>query len=291
MPQRFSRMVPGVARPRPGGRQAVRIVVLVKQVPATDRIKIDPERGTMIRENIESELNPLDLFAVEEAVRLKERLGGETSISVLSMGPAKAVHTVRDALARGCDRGYLLSDRKFAGADTWSTSYTLSSAIKQLIQNADLLLCGERATDGDTGQVGPMVAAFLGWPVLSFVSRIERLDGQGLVVRREVEGGYERVECPLPALVSVVKAINQPRLPNLAGKRRAKAAEIPVITAQELGLPEENLGLKGSPTRVVKVHKSQLSRKGKIVHLAQDPEAAVEELLAFLASPSPAREA
>jgi electron transfer flavoprotein beta subunit len=268
----------------------VEIVVLVKQVPATDRIKIDPERGTMVRDNIESELNPLDLFAVEEAVRLKERLGGEARVSVLSMGPSNAVKTVRDALARGCDRGFLLSDRKFAGADTWSTSYTLSSAIRQRIKDVDLILCGERATDGDTGQVGPMVAAFLSLPVLSFVSRIERLDDQCMAVRREVEGGHELVECPLPALVSVVKAINQPRLPSLAGKRRAKVAEVPVITGDQLGLPEENLGLRGSPTRVVKVHKSQLSRKGKIMTLAADPDAAVEELLAFLSSPSPGRE-
>jgi len=264
----------------------VEIVVLVKQVPATDQVKIDPERGTMIRENIESELNPLDLFAVEEAVRLKERLNGEATISVLSMGPSKAIKTVRDALARGCDEGWLLSDRKFAGADTWSTSYTLASAVQELVKGFDLILCGERATDGDTGQVGPMVAAFLDLPVLSFVSEVARLDSGSLVVRREVEGGSELVECPLPALLSVVKAINQPRLPNLAGKRRAKAAEVPVVTAKELDLPEDKLGLKGSPTRVVKVSKSKLSRQGRIINLDDDPQAAVEALAAFFSSPA-----
>ncbi|MCF8033132.1 MAG: electron transfer flavoprotein subunit beta/FixA family protein [Desulfarculaceae bacterium] len=267
------------------------IVVLVKQVPATDQVKIDPERGTMIRENIESELNPLDLFAVEEAVRLKERLDGEANINVLSMGPAKAVKTVRDALARGCDQGWLLSDRKFAGADTWSTSFTLASAIEKLVPGCDLILCGERATDGDTGQVGPMVATFLGLPVLSFVSAVERLDQGALAARREVEGGSELVQCPLPALLSVVKAINHPRLPNLAGKRRAKAAEVPVVTAEQLELPVEKLGLKGSPTRVVKVSKSQLSRQGRILNLEDDPTAAVEALVAFFTSPPSAPEA
>jgi electron transfer flavoprotein alpha/beta subunit len=269
----------------------VEIAVLVKQVPATDQVKIDPERGTMIRENVESELNPLDLFAVEEAVRLKERLKGEARLSVLSMGPPKAVRTVRDALARGCDRGWLLSDRKFAGADTWSTSFTLAKAIEKLVGPCGLILCGERATDGDTGQVGPMVAACLGRPVLSFVSQVESLAEGRLVARREVEGGAERVACPLPALLTVVKAINQPRLPNLAGKRRAKAAEVPVVTAEDLGLPEDKLGLKGSPTRVVKVSKARLTRQGRIIHLADDPQAAVAELAAFFAAPAQAREA
>ena len=271
--------------------EAVEIVVLVKQVPATDRVKIDPERGTMIRENLESEMNPLDLYAVEEAVAIKERLGGQARISVLSMGPPKAVKTVRDALARGCDRGLLLSDRKFAGADTWSTSFTLAGAIAQRLSPADLILCGERATDGDTGQVGPMVASFLGLPVLTYVSQVDEVGPQGLVARREVEGGCEVVECPLPAVMSVVKAINQPRLPNLAGVRRAKAAEVPVLKAEDLDLDPESLGLKGSPTRVVKIHKSQVSRKGKIMTLADDPEAAVTELLAFLSPASGAQEA
>ena len=174
------------------------IVVLVKQVPATDNVKIDPERGTMVRKNVESEMNPLDLYAVEEAVRIKERLGDQVKIDVVSMGPPKAVETIRDALSRGCDNGLLLSDRKFAGADTWSTAYTLSRVIDQYLSPVDLIMCGERATDGDTGQVGPMIASFLGMPVLSFVCGMPAVDAKKVVVQRAVEGGHETVKAPTP---------------------------------------------------------------------------------------------
>ncbi|MBW1673846.1 MAG: electron transfer flavoprotein subunit beta, partial [Deltaproteobacteria bacterium] len=133
----------------------MKIVVLIKQVPATDKVKMDDETGTMIRDGVEAELNPLDLYAVEEAVRIKENLGDDVEISVISMGPRMAVDAVKNAIAMGCDKGYLLSDRKFAGADTLSTAYSLSIGIKKIIDEFDLILCGERATDGETGQVGP----------------------------------------------------------------------------------------------------------------------------------------
>ena len=195
----------------------MKIVVLVKQVPATDKVKMDEETGTMIREGVEAELNPLDLYAVEEAVRIKENLGDDVEISVISMGPRVAVEAVKNAIAMGCNKGYLLSDRKFAGADTLSTAYSLSIGIKKIVDEFDLILCGERATDGETGQVGPGIGAHLGLPVLTYVSKIEEVGGGKIVAHRAIEGGYEVVEAAMPVLVSVVKEINEPSIPTLKG--------------------------------------------------------------------------
>ena len=261
----------------------MKIVVLIKQVPATDNVKMDEETGTMIREGIESEINPLDLYAIEEAVRIKERTGEGVEISVISMGPKKAEEAIRSAIALGCDRGYLLSDRKFAGSDTWVTAYALSTGIKKIVEGFDLVLCGERATDGETGQVGPEVGAYLGLPVLTYVSKIEEISNGKIVAHRAIEGGHEVVEAPLPMLISVVKEINTPRMPNFSGKMKAKKAEIPLLTADDIGADESRLGLKGSPTRVVKIFRPQVARKGKIVSAAGDPDGAVDGLVDFLA--------
>jgi electron transfer flavoprotein beta subunit len=261
----------------------LKIVVLIKQVPATDKVKMDEETGTMIRDGIESEINPLDLYAIEEAVRIKERAGEEVEVSVISMGPPKAVEAIRSAIALGCDQGYLLSDRKFAGSDTWATAYTLSKGITKIIGSFDLILCGERATDGETGQVGPEVGAYLDLPVLTYVSKIEEIGHGKIIAQRAVEGGHEVVEAPLPVLISVVKEINTPRMPNFSGKMKAKKIEISIKTAEDIGADEQRLGLKGSPTRVVKIFHPQVARKGKIVSTTADPEGAVDGLVGFLA--------
>jgi electron transfer flavoprotein beta subunit len=260
----------------------LKIVVLIKQVPATDKVKMDEETGTMIRDGIESEINPLDLYAIEEAVRIKERMGNGVEISVISMGPKKAEEAVRSAIALGCDKGYLLSDRKFAGSDTWVTAYTLATGIKKIQGTFDVILCGERATDGETGQVGPEVGAYLDLPVLTYVSKIEEINDEKIIAHRAVEGGHEVLEAPLPVLMSVVKEINTPRMPNFSGKMRAKKAEILLLTADDIGADEEKLGLKGSPTRVVKIFHPQVARKGKIVSATADPEGAVDGLVDFL---------
>lgn len=257
----------------------MRIAVLVKQVPATDNVRIDEKTGTMIRNALESELNPLDMYAVEEAVRLKEAVG-ETTVTAITMGPPQAAGVVRDAISIGCDGGYLLSDRGFAGADTLATAYPLKLAIEKA-GGFDLILTGERATDGETGQVGPSVAAQLDIPVVTYVSRIEKITRDGARVWRAIEGGHEIVEVELPALLSVVKEVNEPRLPNLEGKLRARSAEVPAFTAEDLEAVSEKIGLSGSPTRVVKVFYPKLSREGKIVRV-KDPEAAVEELIGFM---------
>lgn len=259
----------------------MRIGVLVKQVPATENVKIDEKTGTMIREGVDSELNPLDLHAVEEAVRLKERLGGDAEITVISMGPPQAQKAVKAAIAMGCDGGLLLSDRRFAGSDTLATARTLASGVKQA-GHFDLLLSGERATDGETGQVGPAVGEILNLPVLTFVSAVESFSDGYLTVQRGVEGGHERVQAPLPAMISVVKEINVPRLCTLGGKLRAKKTVIPVLGADDLPLPQEHLGLAGSPTKVVKVSYPQITRSGKKISAVDNPDGAVEAILSLL---------
>ncbi len=261
-----------------------RLLVLVKQVPATENVKMDEETGTMIRTGIEAVINPLDLYAVEEAIRIKEQNNGDVQVSVASMGPPTAAEAIREAIAMGCDEGFLICGREFAGADTWATAYALSKAVSYL-DTFDLILCGERATDGETGQVGPMVGTMLGLPVLTYVSRIESNNRDSLVAHRAIEGGYEVVQCPLPALVSVVKEINEPRLPTLMGKMTARRTEIPVLTAEKIGADCTCLGLSGSPTRVVKVFYPTLTRAGEVISTeTASLEDCVDRLIQFLQS-------
>jgi len=260
----------------------VHIVVPIKQVPETSNVKMDPVTGTMIRAGVGTVVNPLDLFAIETAVRLKEAHGGR--ITTLTMGPRGADKALREAMAMGCDDGVLVSDRAFAGSDSWATSYTLSQAIRKLGE-FDLIVAGERATDGDTGQVGPGIAAWLDLPLATYVAAIPRVEpARGLTVERLVEEGYQVLDLPLPALITVVKEVAAPRLPTLRGKKRAKAAEITLFTAADLDLEPSYLGLKGSPTKVVKVATPRVTRGGTLVR-APDEDAvadAVEALLAFL---------
>lgn len=257
----------------------MRMAVLIKQVPATENIKIDEKTGTMIREGVEAELNPLDLHAVEEAVRLKERLGGE--ITVISMGPPAARRAIASAIAMGCDRGFLISDRKFAGSDTLATSLTLAAGVRKAGE-FDLIFAGERATDGETGQVGPAVGRYLGASVFTYVSKVASVEGGRIVLERAVEGGHETVAAPLPALLCVVKEINGPRLCTLAGKMRARRTEIPLLDAASLGIPDAKLGLGGSPTKVVRVMYPQITRNGKIFSAADDPDGAVRAVFDLL---------
>jgi len=259
----------------------MRIAVLIKQVPATDKVRMDEKTGTMVRSEMEAELNPLDMYAVEEAVRIKERMK-DAHVTAITMGPPAASDAIKDAISIGCDDGYLLTDRHFAGADTWATAYTLSMAIKKL-GGFDLIFCGERATDGETGQVGPSVGAQMGIPVLTYVSEISELTDDHIRVKRAIEGGHETVEVDLPALVSVVKEINEPRLPNLSGKLKAKSAIVSNLDAAGMEADQSKIGLGGSPTRVVKVFYPKITRNGKIVR-SKDPHTAAKALIEFLKS-------
>jgi len=258
----------------------MKIAVLIKQVPATDKVKIDEEKGTMIRKGIESELNPLDLYAVEESIRIKEK-EKNVEIVVISMGPPNAIKAIKEALSMGCDKGYLLSDRKFGGADTLITAYTLSSALKKL-GKFDIIFCGERATDGETGQVGPSIGAQLDIPVLTYVSKIEEIKDGKVRLQRAIEGGHEIVETVTPALISVVKEINEPRTPTLRGKINAKKIEIPIVAKDDLDVDDSKLGLKGSPTRVVKIFYPKLTRKGEIISVNNNLEEISDKFVDFL---------
>jgi electron transfer flavoprotein beta subunit len=259
------------------------IIVPIKQVPETSNVKMDPETGTMIRDGVESIINPLDLYAIEVGIQLKEEHGGK--VTVITMGPPAASKALKEAIAMGCDDGILITDRKFAGADTWSTAYVLAEAIKE-IGEYDLVLAGERATDGDTGQVGPNIAAYLDLTLGTYISKVEEVDSDKIVVERLLEEGYEKLELPLPSLLTVVKEISYPRLPTLRGKQRAKKTDLPSLTVADMNVDETKLGLKGSPTRVVKIETPKVTRGGTIVTAKDDDEleAAVDKLVEFLKS-------
>jgi electron transfer flavoprotein beta subunit len=201
------------------------------------------------------------------------------------MGPPAASKALKEAIAMGCDDGILITDRKFAGADTWSTAYVLAEAIKE-IGEYDLVLAGERATDGDTGQVGPNIAAYLDLTLGTYISKVEEVDSDKIVVERLLEEGYEKLELPLPSLLTVVKEISYPRLPTLRGKQRAKKTDLPSLTVADMNVDETKLGLKGSPTRVVKIETPKVTRGGTIVTAKDDDEleAAVDKLVEFLKS-------
>lgn len=225
------------------------IIVCIKQVPDTTNVKIDPQKNTLIREGVKSIINPFDENAIEEALRLKDLHGGK--VTVITMGPPQAVDALKTAIAMGADEAILISDRAFAGADTLATSYTLSCSVKK-IGLYDLVLFGKQAIDGDTAQVGPGVAQFLDIPQITFASKIELSDNR-LKVTRQLEDSSEIVETMLPAVVSVVKQINEPRLPSLKGQLKAKKAEIPVWSAESISAEKEKIGLTGSPTQVVRI--------------------------------------
>jgi electron transfer flavoprotein beta subunit len=226
------------------------IIVCIKQVPNTTDVKIDPVTNTLIRDGVESVINPFDAYAIEEGVRLKERFGGK--VTVVTMGPPQAENALKEAISLGCDEGILVSDRKFAGSDTWATSYTLSMAIKK-IGAFDIVICGKQASDGDTAQVGPGISTHLDIPQVTYVKKIEEIKDNKARVERMMEEGYDIVETPLPCLFTVVKEINSPRLPSLKGMMRAKSAKILKWTADDIGADPKSIGLDGSPTRVVKI--------------------------------------
>ena len=252
------------------------IIVCIKQVPDTTEVKINPETNTLIREGVPSIVNPFDENAVEAALQLKEKHGG--TVTVVTMGPPQAAEALKTCVAMGVDHTYLVSDRAFAGSDTWATSYTLSQAIKK-IGKFDLILCGKQAIDGDTAQVGPGIAEWLGLPQVTFDSKIS-LEGTKLKIERLLEEVNEIVECPLPAVLTVVKQINEPRLPSLKGLMRAKKAEIKSLNAADIKGDPKNMGLNGSPTSVVRIFTPPAKGGGQI--LSGEPEAIIDTLIGKL---------
>jgi electron transfer flavoprotein beta subunit len=240
------------------------IIVLVKQVPNTTDVKLDPKTGNLIREGIESIINPDDRHAVEAAVGIKEDAGGK--VTVLSMGPPQAIDAVSEAMGMGADEGILVTDRAFAGADTWATSTTLGKAVER-VGKFDLVICGRQAIDGDTAQIGPQVADYLKIPHVTYVFDIESIGKKSLVVKRRLEDGYERIECTLPALLTVIGELNVPRHPKVAGLIEAckEKAPIRLWNAADIGVQAQEVGLEGSLTHVIKTFAPKSERQGEIL--------------------------
>jgi electron transfer flavoprotein beta subunit len=230
--------------------QQVRILVCIKQVPDTQKVRIDPERGTLIRKGVPSITNPLDETALELALEIRDIM--PAVITVLTMGIPDSECILRDALSLGADEAFLLTGSQFAGADTLATSYALSRAIKS-IGTFDLLLFGKQAIDGDTAQVGPEVSGQLGLPLITFVQSIQEIDENRIVVERMIDNGKQTVSADYPVLLSVTKAKQRLRMPDLAAV--IKSFDIPVrrIGADDIDADVEKCGLKGSPTRVKKI--------------------------------------
>ncbi|MEN6355981.1 MAG: electron transfer flavoprotein subunit beta/FixA family protein [Armatimonadota bacterium] len=232
----------------------MKICCCIKQVPGTTEVKINPETNTLVREGVETQINPFDLYALEEAVRVKEKMtaaGDASTVTVISMGPPQAEDALREAISLGADDAVLLCDRAVAGSDTWCTSFALAMAVKKLAP--DMVFCGMQAIDGDTGQVGPGIAVHANYAQVAYVAQIQEIDSKKMKVKRLIEEGYEVCEVKLPAVLTVVKEINEPRTPSLRGKMAAKKAEITKWGAADINAPADKVGLQGSPTQVVKI--------------------------------------
>lgn len=256
------------------------IIVLIKQVPEIEKVRFDYEKGRLDRSSAGVVINPFDLNALEAAVQIKEKVGG--FITAISMGPMQAEEALRDALTRGADKAILLSDEKFAGADTLATSHTLAAAIKKL-GGFDLIICGEKTVDGDTAQVGPEVAEFLNIPHVAYVEEIQHVYGDKIVVKASMERDCYIIELGLPGLITVTKDINNPRLPTLRDKLRARKAEITVWDYEDLTgvAASEYVGLSGSPTRVVRVY-TPLTEKRKSHVIEGTPEEIAHKIVQSL---------
>jgi len=227
----------------------MKIIVCVKQVPSTNEVRLDPVTKTIIRDARQSVINPFDTYAIEEAVRLKEKLGG--TVYAMSMGIPATERLLRDAMARGVDSSILLTDRAFAGSDTLATSYALSLGAKE-VGDFDLIICGKMAVDGDTAQIGPELSSQLGIPFVTDVCEIMEASEKKLVCRKVTDEGTAEVEVTLPALITVTKDINMPRLATISGVRASLTAPFKAYTAEQLGADTTRCGLNGSPTQVVR---------------------------------------
>lgn len=234
------------------------IIVCIKQVPDTNEVKLDPETGTLIREGVPSIINPDDKAGLEAALVLKDKF--DAKVTVLTMGPPQADKALRETLAMGADEAILLTDRKFAGADTWATSMTLAAAIRKM--DYDLIIAGRQAIDGDTAQVGPQIAEKLGLPQVSYVRELDR-EGDHLFITREFEDRQHKIKVKMPALITTLAELNEPRYMSVGGIMDCYEQEIPVWTREDIEIDDAALGLKGSPTRVKKSYTKAVKAPGK----------------------------
>lgn len=239
----------------------MKIVVCVKQVPDTAEVRINPETNTLIRDGVQSIINPYDMHAIEAGLQIREKIGG--TVTVVTMGPPQAEAALREAISMGVDHAVLLTDRAFAGSDTWATAYALSKAMEYL--GADVILCGKQAIDGDTAQVGPEIAEFLDIPHVAYIRKIDDIQNDRIIVERLMDDGFDVIESSLPVLLTVVRELNVPRMPSLKGKMAAKKAEIKKLSAADIEAVESSLGLKGSPTQVRNIFAPDAKKDRKMV--------------------------
>lgn len=260
------------------------ILVCIKQVPDTTEIKIDPVTNTLIRAGVPSIVNPFDAYALEIAARIKDKTPG-TKITLLSMGPEQAKNALKECLAVGGDKAYLVSDRAFGGADTLATSYTLQAAITKLEETEgkfDLIFCGKQAIDGDTAQVGPEIAEHRDLPQVTYAVEAS-VEGDEVHVKRETGEGFEVLAVKTPCVVTVTKPSFNPRFPTIKSKMAANRAEIPTLTVQDISVDTTCIGLKGSPTKVKKTF-TPPQKQGGVKIVNQDGQAAAAELFAQLSA-------
>ncbi len=246
------------------------IVVCIKQVPDTTEVKLDPKTGTLIRDGVPSIINPDDKSGLEAALTLKDQLGAK--VTVVSMGPPQAKKALIEALAMGADEAILVTDRAFAGADTWATSTTLAAALKKL--DYDLIIAGRQAIDGDTAQVGPQVAEHLNIPQVSYVEEL-KVEENSLIIKRIFEDGYHKLKVKMPCLITTLSEMNKPRYMSVAGILDAyREKEITTWTVDDLEVDRNNIGLKGSPTKVKKSFTKGAKVAGKLYEDLDEKEAA-----------------
>lgn len=257
------------------------VVTCIKQVPDTTQVKVDPNTGTLIRTGVPFIMNPYDTHALEESLRLKDKYG--LSVVAISMGPPNTEVTLRKALALGIDKAILMSDRVFGGADTLATSKVLAEAIKKLALEDEIavVLTGRQTIDGDTAQVGPGIASRLDYSQLTLVDRIEDFDvkAKKIKVRRKLEGRYEIVEAPIPAVISVLREINKPRYPVVPMRLMAEETPVALWDNKVMNLDENTIGLKGSPTQVRKIFSPERAKGQILGDGVKDPEGAARLLL------------
>lgn len=238
----------------------MKIVVCIKQVPDTNEVKLDPKTGTLIRDGVPSIINPDDKSGLEAALRLKDSIGAH--VTVITMGPPQADMALREALAMGVDRAILLTDRAFAGADTWATSSALAGALRNI--EHDLIIAGRQAIDGDTAQVGPQIAEHLQIPSISYVDELKPAD-DGIIVKRIFEDGYHRIHAKFPCLITTLKELNEPRYMRVSGIYDAfRTREVEIWNVANITVDPANLGLKGSPTKVKKSFTKGAKSAGKL---------------------------
>lgn len=256
------------------------IIVCLKQVPDTEKVKLNPETNTLIRDGVENIMNPYDEEALETALILKDNCGAY--VTVVSMGPPQAKDMLKQALALGADEAVLLSDRAVAGSDTFATSVALTGLVKSL-GDYDLILCGRLAVDGSTAQVGPELAEHLGIPQVTGALKVEFADGK-FIIHRENETTAQVISAPGPLLVTMTRAEKELRFASIKGKMRARKAQIPVKSAAELGIDPSTVGLAASPTQVLKIFTPQVPQVDSQIIKEEDPDKAVDELLVKLIS-------